>query len=107
VYLHSTNTTGEFATSPSGPWVVSEVTISGGSSRATVYYRDDSVNPPATLTASDVSTPPESPDAGLSNAVTVIANDGTDPAEFVLSPTQSIIANHPSAPFTVSVQDYH
>jgi signal transduction histidine kinase len=108
VYLSTTSATGHFATSTSGPWNVTQVTILDGATAATVYYRDDSVSPPATLTASDVSTPPEDPDTGLANATTVIANDATDPAAFVLSPaTQTAIANHPSAPITVSTIDYH
>jgi signal transduction histidine kinase len=108
VYLNTTSGTGQYSTNINGPWDVTQVTIPSGSSRVTVYYRDDSVSPPATLTASDVSTPPESPDSGLANAVTTIANDATDPAQFVLSPSgQTIIANHPSAQITVSTIDYH
>ena len=103
VYLSSSSATAQFADTPTGPWQSTEnITIPSGQSRASFYYRDDSTLGTATLTASDVSAPPESPDAGLANGqagVTVVAGDFAQ-LGFTTTP-QTITAEHPSSVLTV------
>ncbi|HVV67086.1 MAG TPA: IPT/TIG domain-containing protein [Candidatus Saccharimonadales bacterium] len=103
VYMSSSSATAQFADAPTGPWQSTEnITIPSGQSRASFYYRDDSTLGTATLTASDVSAPPESPDAGLANGqadVTVVAGDFAQ-LGFTTTP-QTITAEHPSSVMTV------
>jgi len=102
-YLSSSSATGQFAHSANGPWESTMfVVIPSGQSRAEFYYRDDSTLGLATLTASDVSAPPETPDTGLTNGtknITVISGAFAQLA-FTTAP-QTITARHPSGIMTV------
>ncbi|MEP7103272.1 MAG: IPT/TIG domain-containing protein [Candidatus Dojkabacteria bacterium] len=72
VNLRSTSATGEFGSSPSGPWGISFITVLTGHSNASLYYRDSVVtSSPLTITASD--NLPVTPDTGLTNA-TITSN---------------------------------
>jgi hypothetical protein len=101
VYLSTSSTDGVFAESNGGPWNLTNFVIANGNSRATIYYKDLAVSN-VLISASDVSSPAENPDTGLTNAATymnVVAGSITQ-LSFVSS-QQAIIANHPSAQFEI------
>jgi signal transduction histidine kinase len=103
VYLSSSSPTAGFSEETAGPWQDTQlVTIPTGESRAAFYYRDDDTLGAATITASDVSAPPESPDTGLQNGTKAIE---VIPGAFAqlafTSASQTITARHPSSAMTI------
>lgn len=101
VYLSSSSQDGTFAANSNGPWNISNVTITAGSSNVTLYYKDLTVDN-ALITASDVSSPAENPDIGLVNAASYLnIITGAITKLAFNNAVQSIIANHPSAQYEI------
>jgi len=58
LYLRSDSASGEFATSPSGPWGISSVIMTAGDSTVSFYYRDSREGTPTIRVSNSLSTNP-------------------------------------------------
>ncbi|HEU4913899.1 MAG TPA: DUF2341 domain-containing protein [Candidatus Saccharimonadales bacterium] len=105
VYLEHTASDSGFATTPSGPWTLSQVTIPAGQKEVTVYYRNQAAASD-TLTAADAS--PSSPDTGWSNGIATINVTAGEPVAIVFTnPARQTIARHTSAPYVIELRNRH
>ena len=102
VYFSSSSANGTFSLTAGDAGSANlSATISSGESELTLYYTDTVTGSPL-LTASDVSSPAESPDTGLANATGYATMVYGSVSKLVITTAaQSIVANHPSAVMTV------
>lgn len=106
VYVTSNKTSAQFGSSATGPWGVTSATILAGQNYATIYYKDDVSLGTATLTVSDVSSPPEHPDTGLTNGTSTLTMVSGDAVELVYTvPPVDQIATHTSGVVTVEARN--
>lgn len=103
-YLYTSATTGNFATSPAGPWTATALTIPTGMTAQNIYYRDSAFGTSATLTVSDQS-PLDAPDSGIANDTQAVQVVGQTVDRYVIaSPPQTIVAGNRSGEIIIEAR---
>lgn len=107
IYLHSSHSNGKFSLTGSfepGDLITSFVLSAGANSQA-VYYTD-TTSGSVTLTASDISSPPESPDVGITNGTQIFSVISADLYQLAFTTSaQSLEVGQPSAVMRVEARD--
>jgi alpha-tubulin suppressor-like RCC1 family protein len=102
-YLYSDQSSTQFATTQTGPWSATSITIPTGQSSAQFYVNDSSFHT-SHLTISDAS-PLDQPDTGIINATHTIAITSQPVSSIAVTSTQqTIIAGQASQAITVELK---
>lgn len=104
LYLFTSSSKGSFSTDLVD-WTVSSITLNSGSSSINFYYKDNDYGM-MNLTVSDKDEP--LPDSGWNDALTTIESAKGEATQLkIVSLPQTIVANHPSYPFKVELQNHN
>ncbi len=107
VYLSSDSAQGKFSLSTDFSSTINSFVIAIGSGEQTIYYQE-TVSGTRTVTASDVSTPAESPDTGLSNGTVSVNINPSNIYRFSFTTTpKSLEAGQISSAITVQARDVY
>jgi alpha-tubulin suppressor-like RCC1 family protein/signal transduction histidine kinase len=103
VYLYSDQSSTQFASSTSGPWTASSVTIAPGQSSAQFYLKDNTFHVNQ-ITASDTA-PLDQPDTGMVNGTQQVTITSQVIASVVVtSAVQSIVAGQASQAIDIALR---